>query len=55
MHLRVGELLAYFHLLFVSILVSRDAPIPIPGIGIGWIGAKKGILVSMVEHEYWYR
>ena len=33
----------------------RDAPTPIPGIGIGWIGAKKGVSVSVVEHEYWYR
>ena len=29
---------------------DRDAPIPIPG--IGGIGAKKGVLVSVVEHEY---
>ena len=34
-------------------MIGRDALIPIPGIGIGWIGAKKG--VSVVEHEYWYR
>ena len=24
-------------------------------IGIGWIGAKKVVSVSVVEHEYWYR
>ena len=33
----------------------RDAPIPIPGISIGWIGAKKGVSISVMEHEYWYR
>ena len=29
----------------------RDAPIPIPGIGIDWIGSKKGVSVSVVEHK----
>ena len=37
------------------LVIFRDAPIPIPGIGIGWIGAKKGVSVSVVESEYWYR
>ena len=37
-----------------SVFIRRDAPIPMPGIGIGWIGAKK-VSVSVVEHEYWYR
>ena len=32
---------------------NRDAPIP--DIGIGWIGAKKGVLVSVEELGYWYR
>ena len=36
-------------------LLFRDAPIPIPGIGIGRIRAKKGVSVSVVEHEYCYR
>ena len=39
----------------LSPIFNRDAPIPIPGIGIGWIGAIKGVSISMVEHEYWYR
>ena len=35
--------------------LSRDAPILILNIGIGWIGSKKGVSVLVVEHEYWYR
>ena len=39
--------------LLVRTMTARDAPIP--GIGIGWIGAKVGVSVSVVEDEYRYR
>ena len=32
-------------------MVFRDIPIP----GIGIIGAKKGVSVTVVEYEYWHR
>ena len=38
-----------------DIIIDRDAPIQITDIGIDWIGAKKGVSVSVLEHEYWYR
>ena len=34
----------------MKLVCCRD--VPVTGIGIGWYGAKKGVSVSVVEHEY---